>query len=267
MRALVALVVVGCSSPEATAPASPPVATEGPSRAAPAVEVPRPIKILLNTPTALYQLDLDTFQVTEHGEFSFPDGKDQVTDIALDREGRLWGVSFDAIYAIDQPTLVAHKLGRTPEGSMINALAVVSSQAIGEREGPDVLIAAGFRTHSVFRVDTAKGTVTAIGNLQLGTSSGDITWCPGVGPVIVLHHDDGGYDVLARLEAKTFTAVPIGGGIGFERVRGIAPLRDGLVGVTETGDVIEIDPATGVGKPRAHHDLAFYGAAVGWADR
>jgi hypothetical protein len=262
MRALlVAVMIPGCS-PDTTSPPAP-VHDERPPPDEPIVPRPRPIKILVNTASALYRLDPDSFAVTELGRFRFPDGLDEITDIALDREGRLWGVSFAAIYAIDEPTLVAHKLGAAPPG-MLNALAVVSSVAIGEREKPDLVIAAGFQTHTVFRIDTAHGTATPIGDLQTGASSGDITWCPGIGPVIVLLQPDG--DVLARLEIGTLAAVPIGR-IGVERVRGLAPLRDGLVGVTEAGDILEIDPATGVGKLLAHHDLAFYGAAVGWADR
>ena len=219
----------------------------------PNVEAPPPARILVNTATTLYDLDPESLRLTELGLFEFPDGPDVMTDIALDREGRLWGVSFDAIYAIDLSTLAAHRLGTVPNGT--NALGVVESA------NRDVLLAAGHKSRTVYRIDTKAGTATPVGDLRIGRSSGDITWVPGVGGVIVLRHEDGA-DTLARLDPHTFAATPIGS-IGFSHVLGLAWLRDHLIGVTETGEIIDIDPATGAGRLRDHHEVRFFGAAVG----
>jgi hypothetical protein len=230
--------------PPAAPPAPPPP---------PKTEAPRPERILVNTATTLYDLDPDTLEITEVGQFQFVDGPDVMTDIALDRDGRLWGVSFDATYAIDSSTLVAHRLGRVPNG--VNALGIVESA-----DG-DVLVAAGHKNRTVYRIDTTTGKATPVGDLRIGTSSGDIARYPGVGPLIVIRNDSGA-DLLARLDPHTFAATPIGS-IGFEHVLGLAVSGSHLFGVTETGDVIDIDPATGAGRLRDHHGLRFYGAATG----
>jgi hypothetical protein len=211
------------------------------------------VRILVNTATTLYDLDPDSLQLTELGQFEFPDGPDVMTDIALDHDGRLWGVSFDAIYAIDLSTLAAHRLGSVPTGT--NALGVVESA------NRDVLLAAGHKSRNIYQIDTKAGTATRVGDLRIGTSSGDITWVPGVGPLIVIHKEDGG-DLLARLDPRTFAATKIGP-IGFQHVLGLAFSGNRLIGVTETGEIIDIDPATGAGRLRDTRNVRFFGAAVG----
>jgi len=256
-----ALALAACSSD--AAPAAPPPVAPAPPPVAPAPKPP--LRILVNTDTTLYDLDPDTLALAELGAFKFPPGTDdrRMTDIALDRRGRLWGVSFDAFYQIDPHTLVATRLGPTPPGAQINSLAILSGSVTGSREQPDLLVAAGYQTSVVYSVDTKRGTLTPIGDLVGWQASGDITWGPGVGPVITLRRPFGD-DVLAKLEPVTFHATPIGDSIGFSHVLGLARLDHSLLGVTEDGDILEIDVATGAGRKLAHHPLVFYGAAVGW---
>jgi len=259
--ACVALALAACS-PDAAPPPAPPPPT--------VVDEPAPapkhrLRILVNTDKALYDLDPDTLALTEIGEFKFPPGVDpKMTDIALDRGGHLWGVSFEYFFEIDPRSLAVKVIGPTPKAAMINSLAIISSAATRDREKPDLLVAAGYWTSTVYSVDTTHGTLTPIGDMDGYMAAGDITWGPGVGPVITVRQAVGS-DLLAKLEPGTLKATPIGA-IGFQSVLGLARLDRTLVGVTEFGDVLEIDPATGVGTKRAHHELVFYGAAVGWAD-
>ena len=262
LRVVALLALVACSSdaPSPVEPGAPPPPVE------PAPPPRRRVRLLVNTDTTLYDMNPDTLALTELGRFKFPPGEDpKMTDIALDRSGRLWGVSFAAFFQIDPRTLAVTRLGPTPPDAMINSLAVISSAATGDREKPDLLVAAGYQTSTVYSVDMAKGSLTPIGDLGGPQAAGDITWGPGVGPVITLRQTFGD-DVLAKLEPRTLRAIPIGNSIGFAHVLGLAPLEHSLLGVTEQGEVIEIDLATGVGRLRDHHPLVFYGAAIGWAD-
>jgi hypothetical protein len=262
LRFAVVLALTACSS-EAAAPVAPPAE---PPVDQPAAAPPKHyLRILVNTDTTLYDLEPDTLALTEVGRFKFPPGVDpKMTDIALDRSGHLWGVSFEYFFEIDPRSLAVKVLGPTPKGAMINSLAIISSSATHDREKPDLLVAAGYWTSTVYSVDTTRGTLTPIGDLDGYMAAGDITWGPGVGPVITVRQAIGS-DLLAKLEPGTLHAKPIGE-IGFSSVLGLARLDRTLLGVTEFGDVLEIDPATGIGTKRAHHDLVFYGAAVGWAD-
>jgi hypothetical protein len=257
--AAVTLVLAACSSDAAT-PVAPPAAVDEPA------PVPRHrLRVLVNSESTLYDVDPDTLALSEVGRFRFPPGVDpKMTDIALDRGGHLWGVSFDYFFEIDPRSLAVKVLGPTPKDAMINSLAIISSAATHDREKPDLLVAAGYHTPTVYSVDTSQGTLTPIGDLDGYEASGDITWGPGVGPVITVKQASGG-DLLARLEPGTLHAKPIGA-IGFVDVLGLARIDHALLGFTNDGDIIEIDLATGAGTRRAHHPVSFYGAAVGWAD-
>jgi hypothetical protein len=221
--------------------------------------------ILVNTPDELYRVDPATFDVTSLGTFTFPGAvvPDRITDIAVDRKGRMWAIGFEAVYAVDPTTLECTLLMRHP-GKELNSLAIVTSAMVTGREQPDLMLAAEANGSVVYLVDAKTGALAPIGDLGGGlVSSGDLTWAPGVGAVQIVS-DLAGYEGLARLDANTFTANKIGSGWAFAKVRGLTMLPSGLLAVTEQGEMLEIDTATGAATLRKTHPLTFYGGAVGW---
>jgi hypothetical protein len=78
--------------------------------------------------------------------------------------------------------------------------------------------------------------------------------------------DPAGREGLVRLAPRTFAAQPIGRPWPFAQVRGLTTLPDGLLGVSEAGELIAIDPRTGAGVRRKTLPLVFYGGAIGWSD-
>src|SRR5258706_2749994 len=52
----------------------------------------------------LYRIDPDTLAITHVGAFAWPRGGDQMTDIAIDRDGKMIGISFDKVYVVDPMT-------------------------------------------------------------------------------------------------------------------------------------------------------------------
>lgn len=224
--------------------------------------------VLVNTPDELYRVDPATFEVVSLGTFSFPGqtAPDRITDIAMDRKGRMWAVGFEAVYAVDPATLECTLLVRQP-GMELNSLAIVTSAMLTGREEPDLMLAAEANGGGVYQVDPKTGALTKLGDLGAGlVSSGDLTWAPGVGAVQIVS-DLAGYEGLARLDANTFTAHKIGGGWPFAKVRALTMLPAGLLAATEQGELIEVDPTTGAATLRKVHPLTFYGGAVGWDTR
>ena len=262
------LVLAGCDpadapSPEpAFSPGPPPL----PVTPATSTGIAQKLLILVNTADALYRVDPVTLDVTLEGRFTFPGGEpDLITDIARDSRGRMWGVGFAAVYSIDPNNLECTLLARHP-GLTLNALSIVTSKMKPTLEMPDIMIAAQSRDSTVFQVDPKTGDLTPIGNAGGGlSSSGDITWAAGVGTVM-LASDFAGYEGLVALEPGTFTAKRIGPGWSFQKVRGVSLLPSGLLGVTEQGEMLEIDPRTGAATLRRTHPMVFYGGAVGWDD-
>ena len=223
--------------------------------------------IIANTADALYRVDPKTLDVEEMCSFTFPAGDyARITDISLDRRGRMWGISFETVFRIDPHTCEVVKLADARLRNL-NSLAILTATMVGgSREDPDLLIA-GDWNGPILQIDPDDGSQRVLGGLggALG-SSGDITWSPEAGAVIVAT-DRVGYEGLAKMEPVTFKATPIGPGLGFKHVRGLALIPGGrLLGFTEEGLIIEIDPITGEGKQRSDAPRIFYGAAVGWAD-
>jgi hypothetical protein len=266
MAALLALVATACADPEPL-----PLVEVVPA----AVSIPvadtvraRSLLVLVNTADEVYRVDPKTLDVTLHGTFSFPGGdSDRITDIAIDRKGRMWAIGFEAVYRVDPKTFACTLLARH-RGVQVNALAVMTSAMLtSEREAPDLLLAGDAYTSTIYRVDPVTGAIAAIGDLGGGlSSSGDLTWAPGVGAVMIVT-DRAGYEGVARLEPDTFTAKPLDAGWAYQRVRGLTMLPDALLGVSEQGEMIQIDPTTGAATLGKTHAQVFYGGAVGWDDR
>src|SRR5690242_5790288 len=94
-----ALVALTACSSEAAAPVAP---APAPPADEPAPAPKHRLRILVNTESTLYDVDPDTLAVTEVGQFKFPPNVEpSMTDIALDRGGHLWGVSFQYFFEID----------------------------------------------------------------------------------------------------------------------------------------------------------------------
>lgn len=262
MRAAIAGLAValgGCGDARAPDPAVDPDPPPAPA----AADDAGTLVALVSTADALYRVAPGSLDVTRLGAFSFPDGApDRITDIAVDRRGRMWATGFEAIYAVDPRTLACTLLARHP-GHQLNALAVVTSAMwTRQREVPDLLIAAEAHTSAVYLVDGTTGALTEIGDLGGGlVSSGDLTWAPGVGAIMVTT-DRAGYEGISRLAPDTFAATPIGAGWSFQRVRALTLLPDGVYGADEAGDLLAIDTATGAARLGRTHPLVFYGGAI-----
>lgn len=265
-----AVVLAGCDPERPPEPEPLPevAVTQTPLRVTPATSTrgARRLLVLINTPYELYQVDPDTLDVTLRGAFSFPDSAaDAITDIAIDAKGRMWGVGFEAVYAIDPMTLACTLLARHP-GLTLNSLAIMTSAMTPGREAPDVMLAAQSRNATIYQVDPRTGELATVGDVGAPLSaSGDLTWAAGVGAVM-LASDFAGYEGLVALERDTFAATRIGPGWAFQKVRGLSLLPTGLLGVTEQGEMLAIDPRTGDAVLRRTHPLVFYGGAVGWDD-
>jgi hypothetical protein len=222
--------------------------------------------ILVNTPDEVYKVDPSTLALTKLGTFSFPGGReDRITDITLDRKGRMWAIGFEAVYSVDPTTFACTTLAEHP-GRALNSLAIVTGSMMSSREVPDLMLATEADSSMVYLVDPTSGALTPIGDMGGALeSSGDLTWAPGVGAVQIVT-DGVGKEGIAKLDPDTFAAHLIGTGWPFQKTRGLAMVAGGLLGFTEQGDVLSIDTRTGDATVVKSEGLVFYGAAVGWAD-
>jgi hypothetical protein len=217
--------------------------------------------VFAHTASALYRVNPDSLVVTKVSDFRWPNGNDSMTDIAIDQNGGMVGISFDKVYRVDPLTARATLLSAQLRGRF-NGLSYVPADLIG-RTGADVLIGSRAEDGKIFSIDPNTGIATEIGDMLGGlTSSGDIVAVKGLGVLITT---DGGLgnDELQRLSQPTLKATKVGNSnTGFSSIWGVAFWKDKIFGFSESGDFVLIDRATGVGTLVKNEGVAWWGAAV-----
>jgi len=218
--------------------------------------------VFAHTSTRLFRVHPITYAVTEVGPFRWPAGADTMTDIAIDKDGVMIGISYTRVYRVDPATADCTLLSSNLQG-MFNGLSFVPAMLAFGLEGPDVLVGDRNSDGKVFQIDPATGGVTQIGDMGPGySSSGDIVAVTGFGMVATVPSGTIGPDRLVRLAPTTFAATPIGTTTGFDRIWGVGFWGTRVFGFTEGGTLTIIDSTTGVGTSVALDGEAWWGAAV-----
>jgi hypothetical protein len=217
--------------------------------------------VYAHSSSTLYRVDPDTLAITMVGPFVWSSGSDQMTDIAIDKNGQMLGVSFTSVYKIDPTNAHAMQLSNDLQ-STFNGLSFVPATQLGQT-GDDVLVATRNSDGKVFRVDPMTGVTTQIGDMGTGfVSSGDLVAVNGLG---TLQTTGGGFgnDQLARLAPQTFKATAIGSDTGFGQIWGVAYWKNKVYGFTNSGQFVLIDPNSGIAMMVTNTPgISWWGAAV-----
>jgi hypothetical protein len=217
------------------------------------------VYVYAHTATTLFRVDPDSLAITEIGDFGWPSGQsDQMTDIAIDKNGQMIGVSYDKVYRVDTGTAQTTLLSASLQG-MFNGLSYVPATFVNQT-GDDVLVGTRNTDGSVFQIDPMTGTVTQIGSMGSGfTSSGDLVAVAGFGVVQTVPGNGG--DTIATLANGTFAATAIGN-TGYDMIWGLAFWKNKLFGFTDGGAFVTIDPTTGAATLVSINLQEWWGAAV-----
>jgi hypothetical protein len=207
----------------------------------------------------LFSVDPRTLEFSRVGNFLIagPPVKylNEVTDIAVDRDGRIVGTTFDQLLEIDPRTAECKPIAKLPAGRSFNGLSWIRTDAAEEQ------LLATTLDGGVFRIDPLTGNATLVGPLGAGLqSSGDLVSVAGYGTLVTLK--GASTDRLARIDPATGAATIIGD-TGFKQIWGLGFWGSRVFGFTVTGDFILIDPKTGAGmKVEAMPAFPFWGAGV-----
>ena len=217
------------------------------------------VYVYAHTDTTLYRVDPDTLAISEVGDFAWPDGTDQMTDIAIDKNSNMIGISFDKVYKVDPTTAHATLLSASLDGDF-NGLSFVPATMLNQT-GDDVLVGTRNSDGVVFRIDPMTGAATQIGDMGAAfSSSGDLVAVDGFGTVQTVPGSSS--DQLATLATGTFSATAIGAGTGYSEIWGLAFWKGKVYGFTDQGEFVLIDPTTGVATLVSTNSQAWWGAAV-----
>ena len=215
--------------------------------------------VFAHTATELYKVDPDTYEVTLVDEFDWPSSDDEMTDLAIDKTGRMIGLSFGAVYNVDPVTAKATRLSYTT-GGQFNGMSFVPADMVG-RTGDDVLVATRNEDGQVFEINPATGDINSIGDMgNAYVSSGDLCAVAGFGTAQTV--DGGASDMLVKLAPPNFTAQPTPSSTGYGDIWGVAFWKNKVFGFTEGGVFILVDPTTGTGSTVKTGGPRWWGAAV-----
>lgn len=211
--------------------------------------------VYAHTATSLYRVDPDTYAATKVGDFGLSGLLEVMTDLAIDGNGNLIGVTFSSVYSIDATTGHATQLSAGSLATQFNGLSFVPGTT------GDILIGTDNADGNVYQVNSTTGATNVIGSMGGSyVSSGDVVSVDGFGTVQTVPGSS--HDVLVRLAPGTFAATPIGTNTGFDKIYGLGFWKGKVFGFTYTGQIITIDPMTGVGTQVASGGPQWNGAAV-----
>ncbi|HEY1554880.1 MAG TPA: hypothetical protein VGF94_08605 [Kofleriaceae bacterium] len=216
--------------------------------------------IYAHTGTDLYRVDPDTYATTHVGSFdclTLPG--DAMTDLGIDKDGNLVGVSFFTVATINPMTAHCTTLSSNL-ATQFNGLSFVPASALGQT-GDDVLVGTDSTDGNVYQVNPMTGATTQIGAMGGSfMSSGDLVSVDNFGTVQTV--PGATHDVLVRLAPMTFAATAIGTNTGFDMIWGLGFWKNKVFGFTNGGQIITIDPTTGAGTVVSSGGPGWYGAAV-----
>jgi hypothetical protein len=209
----------------------------------------------------LYQINPDTLAVQRVGSFKWPGLGDEMTDIALDRQGHMIGISFTDVYAIDPRTAACTLLSTLDiGGAAFNGLSFIAPEIA---EGKEYLMASSI-SGLVYELDPATGKSKQVGGFGGPGSSGDLVSVKGLGTFATVKQNAGDLesrDWLARIDTLTGRATLIGD-TGFTDIWGLGFWKDKFFGFTERAQFILIDVKTGKATQVSAGAVPWWGAGV-----
>ena len=234
-------------------------------------DMPGPVEsdtVYAHTDNRLYRMDVKAYGVEEIGPFVWPvDGQShEMTDLAIDQWGVIYGVSFDAVYTCHAQTAACTFLGALPDEHWFNGLTFVPGVQYGASDDVLVGISQGGRW---FKLDTTQTPVGAevVGEYLGFTSSGDAYSVLGLGTFAAVSPSEGGTPRIVRVIAQTATVQPEGQ-IAIDQcssVWGLAGWNEKAFAFCSDGVIIIVDVDTGAVLQVNHlyeGELSWWGAGT-----
>jgi streptogramin lyase len=207
---------------------------------APTAPVDPPAAVVFaHTASTLYRVDAETLAITGVGDFVWPAGIDfdEMTDIAVNKSGEVFGVSFTRVYRVDPATAVCVFLAPL-SGTTFNALSFLPDGAGGE-----VLVGAS-GAGDLYTIDTTTGVSTLRGSYGGMGSSGDLVSVIGDGTYATVV--SAGVEYLARVDPATGAATLLPQPTGVSGIWGLGYWKGKVFGFSSSSGFVIIDTTTGV---------------------
>ena len=180
-----------------------------------------PDTVYAHTSQTLHALDVKTLTLNLISNFSFDNFDDHsITDIAFDRSGVMWAVSFDSLWICHPRTGECRRQGFLP--SQFNGLTFIPGELFGELRDMLIGISVEGDWH---RLSVSNGLVESmvIGSYLIDTSSGDAFSIDGVGTYAAVNREGVADDIIITVDpqnlSQTSDVITLN---GYTRVFGLA---------------------------------------------
>jgi hypothetical protein len=220
--------------------------------------------VYMHTSDALYRMDVKMYKVMLVGEFKWEGfwATDQMTDLAIDRWGVLYGISFSTLYVCHPQTAACKSLGELP--SEFNGLTVIP---VGVLEPDDEVLVGISSDGGWYRLDVVGTQVQSslLGSYGSGWgSSGDAYSIVGVGTFASVHESSYGDDTIVEVDPATGKVLSVVAELaGYGGVFGLAGWTDRAFAFDESGTILIVNTTTGgIESTLKNTDMAWWGAGV-----
>lgn len=227
--------------------------------------VTTPFKIYAHSSGNLYTVDVaDPYTVAMVSNFKFSnDGCDHsVTDVAIDRFGVLYAITFGCGYVVDPQTAQTYKLGTLP-GSF-NGLTMIPKGIIDPNKDALVGIA---QSGQWYRLTLMNGMFSTqlLGQYGAGyTSAGDAFSIEGVGTYAAVNKQGVGGTVIVEVNPATGAVMSELATLPqYPAIYGLAGWEGLILAFDSNGQMIRIDPQTKVVTQLGNKGVSWWGAGVG----
>ena len=224
----------------------------------------------------LYRIDTRNNAAVDIGPFTGV-GTQSITDIAVDKDGKMVGITLDKLYSIDTATGAAtlvKDLSAAAKSQNFTSLSYVPTN-FSDPQSAEILVAASTQG-DVYQLDPNTGDATKVGSYggagatQIG-SSGDIVAVRGLGILATVNIGQTltAPDYLATIDPTSWAATPLPQTTGFDRIFGLAFWGGTVYGFVDdgaspstSGSLITIDHTTGAATKLGDSGIGWFGAGV-----
>lgn len=228
----------------------------------PGVVIPK--KIYAHSSSALYTVDVVDYAVGNIGAFKWPNdgGGHQMTDIAIDRHGVLYGVTFDRLYVCNPTTATCFNLGTLP-GSFNGLTWIPAGTLDPDKDSLIGISNAGAWNH--LKVVNGQVMSQPLGTYGVGyTSAGDAFSIEGVGTFAAVNKQGVNSTVIVTvdpLNGKVLSELAVTQ--GYNAIYGLAGWEGLIIAFNSGGEMIKIDPMTKLVTNLGDKNIGWWGAGVG----
>jgi hypothetical protein len=207
-------------------------------------------------------MNATTYAITKVGNFNGSTFGGQMTDLAIDQYGVVYGVTFNDLYTCDADTATCYKLAGLPQS--FNGLTMLPPGTHHPFLDTLVSISNVGDWYKVALAAPGTATVTQFGAYGGGySSSGDAFSIDGVGTYAAVNAPGKTWDVIVSVDPLTGKALSeVGELSGYSTVYGLAGAQGQVFAFNETGAVLRLDTSNGATTVLATTNNAWWGAGV-----